>query len=68
MVIPDISKRTVFSNGRPKTSICLKYNGGHTLPMNILGDRALWKKAQKNEKKNIISDIKKSKNPKIRPP
>ena len=30
--------------------------GGHTPPINIDGAKLLWKNAQKNEKKNIISD------------
>jgi len=30
--------------------------GGQQLPISIVGDRLLWKKAQKKEKKNKISD------------
>jgi hypothetical protein len=34
--------------------------GGHEQPSSILGESLLWKKAQKNEKKNITSDVIKS--------
>lgn len=30
--------------------------GGHIVPSSILGDRLLWKKAQKNEMKKNTSD------------
>jgi hypothetical protein len=30
--------------------------GGQSIPISAVGERALWKKAQKKEKKNIISD------------
>jgi hypothetical protein len=30
--------------------------GGHIIPMSQLGDRLLWKNAQKNEKKKRTSD------------
>ena len=31
--------------------------GGHCEPISTFGDNLLWKKAQKNEEKNIISEI-----------
>jgi hypothetical protein len=31
--------------------------GGHTLPIQIDGEILKWKNAQKNAKKNIISDV-----------
>lgn len=30
--------------------------GGHINPTSLIGERLLWKKAQKKEKKNRISD------------
>jgi len=57
IVTPDINNKTVLSKGIPRASISWKKTGGHTAPIKILGDNALWKKAQKNEKKNIISEI-----------
>jgi hypothetical protein len=32
-------------------------NGGHASPISIVGAKLLWKKAQKNEKKNNTSDV-----------
>ena len=34
--------------------------GGQEQPNSILGERLLWKKAQKKEKKNITSEVMKS--------
>ena len=31
--------------------------GGQTAPISIVGPKEEWKKAQKNEKKNITSDV-----------
>jgi len=31
--------------------------GGHTLPINILGDKLAWKNAQKNPTNSINSEI-----------
>ena len=41
--------------------------GGQTEPKTTLGDKLAWKKAQKNEKKNITSEIIKSITPNLRP-
>lgn len=46
----------VLSSGTPQGFIVLIPVGGHVIPISAVGARALWKKAQKNEKKNIISD------------
>jgi len=32
-------------------------DGGHNRPISEVGDRLLWKKAQKNEKKNKTSEV-----------
>jgi len=46
----------VFSKGTPQGLIGCIPVGGQTQPISGVGARALWKKAQKNEKKNITSD------------
>jgi N-glycosylase/DNA lyase len=46
----------VFKNGRPQGFIGSIPKGGHIPPIHIDGDKALWKNAQKKEKKNITSD------------
>jgi hypothetical protein len=57
--MPDDSNRTVFNNGTPKGLIInsLSPMGGQTEPAKIEGDKLRWKNAQKNEKKNMISEI-----------
>ena len=57
IVIPDESKIIVFHKGKPKASTKFINKGGHTSPRYILGDKLVWKKAQKKLKKNIISDV-----------
>lgn len=55
-VTPDVKRIAVFNNG---TWNGLKINtpkGGHMLPNSIVGDRLLWKKAQKKLTKKKISD------------
>lgn len=56
IVAPDESKITEFSKGIPIGSKALIPSGGHASPNSILGEILLWKKAQKNLMKNIISD------------
>lgn len=41
--------------------------GGHLIPISAVGDKALWKKAQKKEKKNIISETTNNINPIFNP-
>jgi hypothetical protein len=41
--------------------------GGHHTPISRVGDRLLWKKAQKKEKKNIISEVMNRIIPHLRP-
>lgn len=41
--------------------------GGQVQPISGPGDKAVWKKAQKNPKKNIASDIRKRTIPMRRP-
>lgn len=45
-----------MSSGTPQGLIGLIPVGGQTHPISGVGARALWKKAQKKEKKNITSD------------
>jgi hypothetical protein len=56
-VTPDASKIAVFSSG-----ICSGLNGlipvgGQVDPSSIVGDRLLWKYAQKNDTKNRTSEM-----------
>jgi len=54
---PEDRRMAVFSKGTPQGCIGLIPVGGHVIPISGVGESALWKKAQKNEKKNIISDM-----------
>lgn len=55
-VTPDDSNNTVFNKGNSKGFIASIPIGGHWAPNSIVGDKALWKKAQKIAKKNKPSD------------
>lgn len=55
--IPEESKITVFNKGKPQGSRGIIPFGGQTPPISIDGVNIPWKKAQKNEKKNIISEV-----------
>jgi hypothetical protein len=57
MVIPDESKIIVLSIGKPQGSNVIIPLGGQLNPISEEGDKLPWKNAQKNEKKNIISEI-----------
>ena len=54
-VKPLVSKRQVFKNGIWKGSIEITLKGGQVEPISLLGVSLLWKKAQNQPKKNIIS-------------
>jgi hypothetical protein len=55
-VAPLLKRIAVFNNGTSKGSkICIP-TGGHTDPNDTSGAKELWKKAQKNDTKNITSD------------
>ena len=56
-VKPEVSKIKVFIRGTPKGLKLFTPIGGHWQPSSIFGDKLLWKKAQKKEKKNITSEI-----------
>ena len=58
MVKPDPTRMAVFTRGTANGSIGSIPTGGHVQPISGAGLRALWKKAQKNPKKNIASDNK----------
>ena len=57
IVIPEHNRIIVFNNG-----ICIGLNvitplGGHIIPISMVGERLLWKNAQKNDTKNNTSEI-----------
>jgi len=47
----------VFNRGNSKGFMASIPIGGHFAPNSIVGDKALWKKAQKIAKKNKASEI-----------
>ena len=56
-VTPDANRIMVFRRGTWKGLNAIIPAGGHWRPISIDGAKLLWKKAQKNEKKNKISDV-----------
>jgi len=56
IVAPDDNKIIEFNSGIPIGSNTIILIGGHTSPSSMFGEILLWKKAQKNLKKNMISD------------
>jgi len=56
IVAPDVNKIAVLSKGTSNAEIGTIPTGGQTPPISIAGPNELWKKAQKNEKKNMISE------------
>lgn len=66
-VAPELNKIAVFRRGTEngfKGSIPI---GGHITPISTEGDKLLWKKAQKNDTKNRISDTINNRNPIFKP-
>jgi hypothetical protein len=57
----------VFNNGTENASNAWIPTGGQIDPMFISGPKALWKKAQKNEKKKHTSDKMNSNIPYLNP-
>lgn len=53
---PEDNNIAVFNSGTPQGWIGVIPVGGQVIPISAVGDSALWKKAQKKEKKNMISD------------
>jgi len=53
---PSAKSRTVLSKGNSKALIASIPLGGHWAPSSTVGDKALWKYAQKMAKKNKASD------------
>jgi len=53
---PEERRMAVFKRGTPHGLIGLIPVGGHTHPISGVGAKALWKNAQKKEKKNITSE------------
>jgi hypothetical protein len=60
MDTPEESRRMVFKSGMFIGSNGWIPWGGQFSPISTEGDRLLWKNAQKNEKKNKISEVMKS--------
>jgi len=56
-VTPEANKIIVFKRGTWKGLNGITPWGGHCKPNSIVGERLLWKKAQKKEKKNNTSDV-----------
>jgi len=57
---PDDNKIIVFIRGTLKGSKAVTPLGGQRQPNSTLGDKLLWKKAQKKDMKNITSETIKS--------
>ena len=66
-VAPELNKIAVFSKGTPNGFSACMPCGGHITPISTEGDKLLWKKAQKKEKKNNTSETIKSINPIFKP-
>lgn len=66
-VTPDDNKIIVFNKGNSKGFIDCIPIGGQFAPNSIVGDKALWKNAQKIAKKNKASDTIKSATPIFKP-
>ena len=64
---PEERRMAVFRRGTPQGCIGVIPVGGHVIPISAVGERALWKKAQKKLKKNMTSDNIKSTNPILMP-
>jgi len=56
-LIPEESKIKVFSKGTWVALNGMIPEGGHKKPISSVGESLLWKKAQKNEKKNNTSEV-----------
>jgi len=56
-ITPDAKRAVVLRSGTWKGLIVIILIGGQIVPTSKLGERLLWKKAQKKEKKNKISEI-----------
>jgi len=66
-LIPEDNRTTVFSKGTPQGLKAWTPSGGQEDPTSILGDRAEWKKAQKNDKKKNTSEVINNNIPQRRP-
>lgn len=56
-VIPDERRIAVFRSGTWKGLNGMIPVGGHITPISIVGERLLWKYAQKNDTKKKISEV-----------
>ena len=66
-VAPELKRIAVFKRGTENGLRGSIPKGGHATPISIEGDKLLWKKAQKKEKKKKISEIINNKNPIFNP-
>ena len=64
---PEDNKIIVFIKGTFQGLNASTPKGGQEQPSSTFGDRLLWKKAQKKDKKNITSDVINSNIPQRRP-
>jgi len=53
---PELNNITVFNKGISQALNTGTFSGGQTAPISKVGDKLEWKNAQKNAKKNIISE------------
>jgi hypothetical protein len=67
IVTPEDNNNIVFNNGNSKGFTACIPNGGHCAPNSILGEIALWKKAQNMAKKKKTSEIMNKPTPKFNP-
>lgn len=54
---PDESKIIVLRRGTWRGLKIEIPEGGHIIPISLIGERLLWKKAQKKEKKKRTSEV-----------
>jgi hypothetical protein len=54
---PEVTKTRVFSNGICHGFIAIIPLGGQMAPISVAGFKLEWKKAQKNAKNNIASEV-----------
>ena len=66
-VAPELNSIAVFNNGTEKGFKGSIPAGGQHTPISTEGDKLLWKKAQKKEKKNSTSETINNKNPIFKP-
>lgn len=66
-VTPEDKRITVFNRGNSKGFIAWVPIGGHSVPISMLGDKALWKNVQNIAKKKRASETINNPTPKFNP-